>query len=252
MKILLICGHGAGDPGACGCGCKEATLVREYAPLLKEALSDYAEVTIFDTSKNMYSYLKSGNTFNFQNYNYVLELHFNAAVNDINGNGVTTGTEILVHPSERGIDVENAILNNICSLGFKNRGVKVRNNLLNMNICRGRQGVSYALLETCFIDDADDVKLFKAKKNEVVSAIARGIISGFGLGTLPTTSDDKKEGEKMIYNYIDDNMPGFAKPTIEKLYNKGLLQGDSNGLGLTYDMLRILVILDRTGVFDKE
>lgn len=64
--------------------------------------------------------------------------------------------------------------------------------------------------------------------------------------------DVVKLANPMIYNYIDNNMPEFARPTIQKLCNKGYLKGDSNGLNLTYDMLRLLVILDRTGAFDKE
>lgn len=189
MKILIICGHGNGDPGACSLGHKEAVLVREYAPKLKDVLSRHADVTIFDTSKNMYQYLKSGNSFNFTDYDYVFELHFNACVNDTKGNGVTTGTEILVHTKENGVTVEQEILNNICKLGFKNRGVKARNDLLNMNVCKGKQNVSYALLETCFIDDADDMKLYLAKKNDVVNAIAQGMITGFNLGTLETKKE---------------------------------------------------------------
>lgn len=56
----------------------------------------------------------------------------------------------------------------------------------------------------------------------------------------------------MIYNYIDNNMPDWARPTIDKLYNKGFLKGDENGcLNLDISMLRILVILDRSGTFDK-
>ena len=64
----------------------------------------------------------------------------------------------------------------------------------------------------------------------------------------------EKELEKlknpMIYNYIDKNMPEFARPTIQKLCDKGYLKGDKSGLGLSYDMLRMLVILDRAGVFE--
>lgn len=56
----------------------------------------------------------------------------------------------------------------------------------------------------------------------------------------------------MIYNYVDKNMPEYAKSTIQKLMDKGYLKGDNNGcLNLTDDMLRILVILDRSGAFDK-
>ena len=181
MKILIICGHGDGDPGACACGYKEAELVREYAPLLKKSLSQYAEVDLYDISKNLYREQKRGNTFNFLPYDYVIELHFNAAAKDQNGNGKTTGSEILVHLYESGTTVEEAILKNICALGFKNRGVKKRSDLLNMNICKGKQGVSYALIETCFIDDLDDVKLYLSKRDELVTAIADGVVAGFGL-----------------------------------------------------------------------
>ena len=179
MKILLICGHGAGDPGAIGCGHQEADLVREAAPKLKELLSNYAEVTLSNPDVNMYKYLKS-NSFNFKEFDYVFELHFNACVNDRVGDGKTTGTEILVHTLEKGISVEELIVNKISALGFKNRGVKRRSNLQNMNICKS-QGVSYTLLETCFIDDFDDMHLYNSKKDDIIKAIVEGIVEGFGL-----------------------------------------------------------------------
>lgn len=66
------------------------------------------------------------------------------------------------------------------------------------------------------------------------------------------TAEVTKLKNPMIYNYIDNNMPDWARPTIDKLYNKGFLKGDENGcLNLDMSMLRILVILDRGGAFDK-
>lgn len=56
--------------------------------------------------------------------------------------------------------------------------------------------------------------------------------------------------EKMIYNYIDDNMPEWARPTIQKLVDKGILKGDDGGLNLTDELLRIFVINDRAGLYD--
>ena len=56
---------------------------------------------------------------------------------------------------------------------------------------------------------------------------------------------------KMIYNYIDKNMPDWARPTIQKMVDKKLLVGDENGkLGLTDEMLRIYVINDRAGLYN--
>jgi hypothetical protein len=52
------------------------------------------------------------------------------------------------------------------------------------------------------------------------------------------------------YNFIYD-LPEWSKKTIEKLKSNGVLKGDENGnLGLSYQMIRILVILDRSGIFD--
>ena len=55
----------------------------------------------------------------------------------------------------------------------------------------------------------------------------------------------------MIYNYIDNNMPEWARPTIQKLSAKGYLKGNDQGeLGLTDEMLKLFVINDRAGVYD--
>ena len=58
--------------------------------------------------------------------------------------------------------------------------------------------------------------------------------------------------EKMGYfNYIDKNMNESYKPTIQKLVDQGRLEGNEKGeLMLTTDMMRILTILDRAGVFN--
>ena len=65
-------------------------------------------------------------------------------------------------------------------------------------------------------------------------------------------SEKKKEGAEMIYNYIDENMPDWAKPTVQKLIDKGALKGDEKGeLLLTGTMLRLFVIHDRMGIYDR-
>ena len=56
----------------------------------------------------------------------------------------------------------------------------------------------------------------------------------------------------MIYNYVDDNMPEWARPTVQKMMDKGFLKGDENGcLGLTDELLRVFVINDRAGVYEN-
>ena len=64
----------------------------------------------------------------------------------------------------------------------------------------------------------------------------------------------KKEDEPVDekrYNTIDEiarDCP-WAVPTVQKLFDKGILRGDSNGMDLSRDMLRLLVINDRAGLY---
>lgn len=54
----------------------------------------------------------------------------------------------------------------------------------------------------------------------------------------------------MIYNYIDDNMPEWARASVQKLIDKGVLAGTGGGWDLTLDMLRTIVWFDRLGLLD--
>lgn len=74
----------------------------------------------------------------------------------------------------------------------------------------------------------------------------------FGKSMDDFRNDVKKEREKKVdvYNTLDD-VPAWGKATIEKLINNDYLLGGDDGLGLTQDMLRLLVINDRAGLYDK-
>jgi N-acetylmuramoyl-L-alanine amidase len=178
MKILLISGHGAGDPGASGNGYKEADLTRELVNLIASKLNKCAIVDIYDQKRNAYKDVQVGK-FKPGKYEYVLEVHFNA----FNGKG--HGTEIYVTTREKGITVEQAIMKNMSKF-FTLRdndsifdGVK-RENFSVINKCKNL-GMSGALLETCFIDNKADMKVYQDHKNEIAEAIVNGIVAGFGL-----------------------------------------------------------------------
>lgn len=56
----------------------------------------------------------------------------------------------------------------------------------------------------------------------------------------------------MIYNYVDRNLPEWARPSIQKMMDRDLLKGDENGcLGLTDELLRVFVTNDRAGIYDR-
>ncbi len=62
----------------------------------------------------------------------------------------------------------------------------------------------------------------------------------------------KEEETEMIYNYIDENMPQWARETVQKLVDKGYLKGNEKGeLGLNDTMLKIFVVNDRAGLYGQ-
>lgn len=81
----------------------------------------------------------------------------------------------------------------------------------------------------------------------------------------PMTAEEKKQFEALKdevaklrdqvgvrWAYIDGNMPEWMRPTVKKLADRGYLKGNNNSFEISYQLARILVILDRAGVFDKE
>ena len=197
MRIGLISGHGAGDPGASGCGYDEADLTVEVVQKLDEVLNAHGvETKVYPYDRNAYYDCRGdGIQMDFSDCTYVLEVHFNACVDDQEGDGHITGTEIWVTPREEHVSVEETILGNMENVGFTNRGVKV-NDFLVINVVKSL-GVSSALIETCFVDDMDDIRLFKDNEDDVVEAIARGIVEGFGedYGTDDNNSEEDNAGE---------------------------------------------------------
>ena len=233
MKILLIAGHGGSpyDSGAVGCGYTEAVETRRMATAIAPLLRKYGyEVVMYDQKNDAYKVLKNGGSLPLSGVGYVIELHLNAAANDPKGNGKTTGVEVLVHTGETGITVEQAICRRIAALGFTSRGVKRRGDLLVMNTVH-RKGISHALIETCFVDDADDMKLYKAKFYDIARAIADGVAEGFG--KTVQEEDDEVTQKKTVC--IDGK--NYTCDVIEKSgYNYVQLSDLAQaGYGVTYD-----------------
>lgn len=242
FKMLLIAGHGENmdgsyDPGAIGCGYKEAVLNRELVQLIKQQADLNNLPCEIAKDRNYYDYFKRGNKYDFKPYNYVLEVHFNAFTTHTEvPDGIVKGSMFYIDQSETGHSVEDKVLEKLYSIGSKQAWDGVVNTqrqwpegLMVQNRVRA-QGVSHAVLETCFIDDGDDMAWYQAKKQLVAAKIVEGIIDGFGLNV-----DDKNP-----YKYV-----GTGIATAEAIEDMNVRNGGAINchlIGMVRKGLRVEVL----------
>ncbi len=193
FKLLVMAGHGRNvdgswDPGACGCGYQEANLTRELSNLIVQQAKLNGMDCDLAPDRNHYSFFKYGGKYDVSAYDYVLEVHFNASIIKSEArNYEMKGTMIYIDQSETGHSVEDAILKKLYEIGSKQAwdGVVITqrqytSGLMVQNRIRA-QGVSHAVLETCFITDGDDMAWYQSKKQLIATKVIEGIIEGFGL-----------------------------------------------------------------------
>lgn len=224
LKILLICGHGASDPGACSSFGIERDETRKVVFELVNQFKNYndVEIAVYPTNRNAYADVVNGCVqVNFANYDYIFEVHFNSATASANG------VEVWVTPTEQSTIVEQKIVNKVASLGLTNRGVKREYFAVITNA--KNKGASSALIETCFISNQNDMKVYREKFNQICGAMVEGIAEGFGLTKKTNNSNNqnnnsnKNESEEIlmqeyIVQYSNDTDKAVAEHIADRLY----------------------------------
>ena len=254
MRIGINCGHTvSGQPGCGAVGIiDESVETRKVGVKLEKILSDMGHA-VYDCT-NDYANSTSANLAeicrlaNAQPLDLFVSIHFNS--------GGGKGTEVFTYGSKRHAEAV-AVCDKLHALGFTNRGVKDGSTLYVIR----HTDAKAMLVEVCFVDSASDVDLYHKLGAETVAAAIAEAITGQTITKkesegLTVTQYEELKGEinslkPMIYDYMDDNMPAWAQPTVQKLLDKGILVGDDKGrLGLTMDMLRIFAANDRAGLYD--
>lgn len=236
MKLLLISGHGAGDPGATssigGVAYRESDQTRRVTAALQAALTAYCDVTVYPTDRNAFEDHKKGTlaaVAQFSRYDYVLEIHFNA-IKAGAADGKTKGVECYVTTTEEKTDVEEAVCAAVAACGLTNRGVRRKNWSVISDAWRA--GVSAALLEVCFIDDPDDMAVYTAKFQAIVDAIASAIIDIFHLtkGDENMTYDTfKKYMDQYLIKRAAQQPSDWSSEARAWAEENGIIQGDDQG-----------------------
>ena len=104
---------------------------------------------------------------NAHKVDYDIAFHLNSGRDDLSGDGKTGGVEIYIY-SEDMRPLAERVCKEVAALGFTNRGVKVNKSLYVLKYT----AAPAMLIECCFVDDADDAKLYNA------ASMARAIVKG--------------------------------------------------------------------------
>lgn len=192
MSLFIICGHGDGDPGACGNGYQEAERVRALAKRIKHFGGD--KVIIGATDKNWYKDKLLNNT-NIPKGSKVLELHMDSA------SASAKGAHIIIKKGYDADKYDEALAKFLCGM-FPGRSNKIvgRDDLANPNRA-AKADINYRLAECGFISNYGDVKLFNSNMDE----IAKGILKAFDI----EPKEEKKSDEPKKYYRVQ--LGAYAK-----------------------------------------
>ena len=170
MKICIDAGHGGIDSGAVGFGYKEKDLTLTFAEKLYRKLSKTNDVVMTRTSDVSMSLNKRASYANLHNCELFVSIHINSAPN-----AQASGIETLVYADSGDTHaIAEAIqLRMISATGAKNRGIKVRPELVVLK----QTTMPAVLLEVGFISNQQELlKLLDTDYQDlIINAIYNGI-----------------------------------------------------------------------------
>ena len=210
MRIAIDLGHGVGqDRGASSKYITEEEIIDNVGGLvinkLKELGHTVIEVRPSQASSVSNSLVQRVQKANNSKVDLYVSIHANA--------GGGTGTEVYTYHGKE-LQQARAVLNNLCSLGFNNRGIK-GSNLFVVN----HTNAPAMLIEVCFVDTQSDVELYKSiGNNRIADSIVKGLV-----GETSTVSNinryvENKANTKAYNSHLRDFQSAYNKS-----YNKNIL-----------------------------
>ena len=154
MKIAIRGGHCPKVPGAKGI-LDELTEERKVKNSLKKYLTmlgyDVLDVTppnhTTTSHEDLYYGVEKANAWGA---NLFVSIHFNKTYDNYIG---SLGSEVCVYSS---FDTAQKVVNSLASLGFKNRGQKIRTGLYELK----HTAMKSMIIEVCFVEATGDVSLY--------------------------------------------------------------------------------------------
>ena len=224
-SIALNYGHTLTGPGSGAVGIiNESVENRRLGKRVKELLEKNG-VKVYDATiekaTSSSAYLKQAvDKANAQKVDLAVSIHFNCY-----SSASANGTETLIYSeTSKAKDLATRVNNKLVKVGFRNRGVKVYPNLYWLKTTNAPS----ILIETCFVSNAEDTKLYNNKFEEVAKAIVEGILGKeIKVNDNTVVDSNNTTNNKNIYRVIEngthigsysvvDNTLNEVKKLIEK------------------------------------
>lgn len=192
MKICINAGHTLSAAGSGAIGIKVESIetrkvAKEVIRLLKEGGHTVIDSTV-DYTNSQSEYLKKAvDPANKNNCDLFVSIHFNAF------NSRAFGTEVLIYSNDsKSKDEAERICKSISDFGFKNRGVKVRDDLYVLK----NTNMPALLVECCFIDNEEDMYIYNPKD------MAKAIVEGLLNKDIKDERIEKLQDDGMVYRVV--------------------------------------------------
>ena len=217
MKIAVRGGHVPKFTGARGL-IDELTEDRKVKDsiikYLRQLGCEVYDVTPPDITPTLSSELAYGvDRTNILGVDLFISIHFNKAYDNYNG---SLGSEVCVYSS---FDTAQRVVNSLASLGFKNRGQKVRNNLYELN----HTEMKAMIIEVCFVEATGDVALYKKLGHDLIGKTIAEAITNKNItisNVKPTVNNviNSNKTDNWIKRLQEEcNKQGFnSYPTLRK------------------------------------
>ena len=224
MKIAVRGGHVPKFTGACKF-IDELTEDRKVKNSLIIYLNqlgcDVLDVTPPDNTNSLHNDLSYGvNKANSWGADLFVSIHFNKAYDIYNG---CLGSEVCVHSK---FDIAQRVVNGLASLGFKNRGQKVRNNLYELNHTK----MKAMIIEVCFVEATGDVVLYRELGYNLIAKTIAQAITNKKISDILEIPKNNKPITNNTDNWIkrlqeECNKQGFSNQIVDGIVGTNTLKG---------------------------
>lgn len=232
MKIAVRGGHCPNVPGSRGIidELKEDRLVKNAViKYLNQMGVSVLDVTPPDSTSSSSADLSYGvNKANNWGADLFVSIHFNNAYSTYNG---ALGTEVCVYSE---YDIAGIVVNKMASLGFRNRGQKVRTGLYELK----HTSMKSMIVEVCFVEATEDVALYKKVGYDYIGkTIAEALVNrSSGVTPTPTPTPEPvptptpQPTSKNYHSWIarlqeECNKQGFSNQKVDGIAGPNTLNG---------------------------